>query len=264
MDRTNAIPGITFDEFRAELSGAISRWGALTCAGGLRTSFVFLLQNDTQEGVRFVRNGANVNVATVRTLWGDSALFAPGAIAATLISYDTTTGALVDTDIALNVNTASNPDGFRFTLDPASDPGARDLATILTHELGHAHGLDHSDQTDTVMNPVYDRVTLRREPRSDDLAGICAIYPPARIARCTTPPAQPGCHCSTVGRTSHVNDALQRSTLVIFGWILSVIIALQCARSQQRLGPAGSRPGRATRESAARPLRWPRSNTTTR
>ena len=243
MDNTHAIEGISFEQFRAELNGAIARWGDVVCPSGQPTSFVFLLQNETQNGINFNRGGVNINVASVRTLWGDSALYAPGVIAATLVSYDNTTGALVDTDIALNVNTVSNPDGFRFTLDPVADPGARDLATILTHELGHAHGLDHSDQTNTVMNAVYDRITRRRTLAPDDIAAACAIYPPGRIPRCSTPPTmQNGCRCSMVNTRDQ--------QLHLRGWlVLAMLFALQIFRtkcaSARQFGQSQPLPARA-------------------
>jgi hypothetical protein len=78
-----------------------------------------------------------------------------------------------------------------------------DLQSVVTHELGHALGMDHpcdfsrpttcdpSART-TVMYGTYLAGTNRRTPQPDDIAGILAVYgptespAPSRLA----PPAQ--------------------------------------------------------------------------
>jgi hypothetical protein len=73
-----------------------------------------------------------------------------------------------DTDILLNP-------GERFATDGRA--GAYDVQAVLTHELGHALGLDHSPIAAATMYPLVGtgRVTARTlEP--DDLAGMQALY----------------------------------------------------------------------------------------
>ena len=56
-----------------------------------------------------------------------------------------------------------------------------DLASVLTHELGHFLGLNHSDITAATMETGYAATDdLRRSLEPDDIEGICAIYPPDR------------------------------------------------------------------------------------
>ena len=66
-----------------------------------------------------------------------------------------------------------------------------DLPSILTHEVGHFLGMAHSTEPCTVggddcptMNPFYTTGSdAYRSLEADDVAGICAVYPPSRKAR---------------------------------------------------------------------------------
>ncbi len=56
---------------------------------------------------------------------------------------------------------------------------------VLTHELGHCLGLDHSDQPGVMMNPTFYGFS------SDDAAGIAALYPRTTLATPTPAPPAP-------------------------------------------------------------------------
>lgn len=62
-------------------------------------------------------------------------------------------------------------------LDPTRLTTATQIEGIVDHELGHAIGLDHSDQTASIMwaNP-YHSYDYQRTLRADDIAGCQALY----------------------------------------------------------------------------------------
>jgi MYXO-CTERM domain-containing protein len=77
-------------------------------------------------------------------------------------------GYFIDADIQFN-NV-----GFRWSLNGAA--GTVDTQSIATHEEGHFLGLDHSSSSAAVMYASYSG-GLKRTLTSDDIAGVCAIYP---------------------------------------------------------------------------------------
>jgi hypothetical protein len=50
-----------------------------------------------------------------------------------------------------------------------------DLVTVAAHEIGHALGLDHSNDKNSLMYPTYSK--SHRYLDSDDVSGIQALYP---------------------------------------------------------------------------------------
>ena len=99
-------------------------------------------------------------------------------------------GTILDMDVVLNTDPQS---GVRFTVEDDDIDGDRrsvDLQAVLTHELGHAHGLAHSlnnqisdqDGGSTVMFPRLDAgdptsELEQRELEVEDLASSSFFYP---------------------------------------------------------------------------------------
>jgi hypothetical protein len=80
------------------------------------------------------------------------------------------TGRIFDADIEINSS------DYVLAVDRAPQEGEFDLASIMTHEVGHFLGLAHSANKDAVMATKYHIGST--VPTQDDVDGICKIYPP--------------------------------------------------------------------------------------
>ncbi len=128
-----------------------------------------------------VANDDGVNVVywaegSKTTVLGNKNFRVEGFIGLTVIVNDTTgpsTGLLRNADIVLNGNELT------WTTDPASaDPNAYDAEEIVTHEVGHVVGLDHSGVLGSTMGfrGVPGEVR-RRTVDLDDVHGASSLYP---------------------------------------------------------------------------------------
>ncbi len=117
------------------------------------------------------RDGLNVI-----TFADDSGLLGSQTLAATFSFFKRISGEIVfeESDIAFNPNhdfsTSGETDKF-------------DIQSVLTHEVGHMLGLDHSGLVSSVMGP-FAAVTQvhQRVLQYDDIAGVSEIYPQASNA----------------------------------------------------------------------------------
>ena len=99
--------------------------------------------------------------------WGDSG----GALAITMNQWGGG-NRLSDTDIKFN---GVNHNWAHFQGSPSG--GRTDIASVATHEVGHALGLDHTGVQGSTMWPSVSGGTVHaRTLGADDIAGACAIY----------------------------------------------------------------------------------------
>ncbi|MEO7034166.1 MAG: matrixin family metalloprotease [Polyangiaceae bacterium] len=157
--------------FEAVLATAFNTWSSANCGSGTHPTIGAMSGGQTPVSkVEYVPGQANANIFMFR----DDTWMAtkPGsALALTTVSYDFHTGEIYDADVEVN-GTAGNITNGR----PAD--GA-DLPSIMTHEIGHFIGLDHSPKKTAVMFISYEagKGNLRvLDP--DDIAAVCTIYPP--------------------------------------------------------------------------------------
>ena len=102
---------------------------------------------------------------------GLGALLGTTTLAATFSFFNRVGGALVfeESDIAFNPS---------HSLTTSGEPDRFDIQSVLTHEVGHLLGLDHSGLISSVMAPfaIQDQ-TDQRVLLYDDIAGVIEIYP---------------------------------------------------------------------------------------
>jgi matrixin len=159
------------------MQNAFRAWLGTTCPGGGQPSLgVVPLGGASCDRVEFNapeagRAGApNANLVIFR----DSAWPYPDerfVIARTSITFETTTGVIFDADIEIN--------SFQNEFSTSDTEISYDLQAVLTHEVGHFLGLDHSRVPNATMNASYDVSSLgTRTLSSDDQAAICSVYSP--------------------------------------------------------------------------------------
>ena len=80
-------------------------------------------------------------------------------------------GQVLEADIMFNPDTT-------FSTNDTTPAGSIDLESVMTHEVGHLLGLDHSNILSSSMFPtVLAGVSFPRDTQLDDRIGVSAIYP---------------------------------------------------------------------------------------
>jgi hypothetical protein len=113
-------------------------------------------------------------------------------LGATSFMVDTTTGAILESDIFFNT-------AFPWSVAAQGEAGAFDLESIALHEIGHLHGLAHSALGETELRAGGRRVIAAeavmfpiafatgnisdRTLKEDDIAGIGDLYPSTTFTR---------------------------------------------------------------------------------
>ena len=133
---------------------------------------VTVRQGDHAGQVGYSRDGANENSIVVLTEWPYEA----NNLAVTLVTLNAKTNTVLDADIALNAKQHS----FLMVEHGAAQQGHTkyDLQNTLTHELGHALGLMHTNADPlAVMYPSSaPGETCKRTLSADDIDGLNDLY----------------------------------------------------------------------------------------
>ncbi len=113
--------------------------------------------------------------------------FTPGAIATTVVHVDAQSH-IYDADVYVNgQDHVFSRDGHGSTVD---------FRSIATHELGHVLGLGESSDARATMYQSYPPGVAWRSLESDDVAGVCTLYPGSGdLLGCEASPCPSGFSC---------------------------------------------------------------------
>lgn len=155
--------------------------------------------NEGPTEIRTARHDDNANVIYFEDEWKED----PSLLAVTYL-WSTTDGELIGFDMALNA------EHHQWSID--GSPEANDLLNTLSHEFGHALGVEHS--------PVVERATMypsspvgevqKRDLHGDDIDAVVHLY-----ANGSDAGSEASAGCST-------NPSSPRSAL---GWLCITLLA---------------------------------------
>lgn len=172
---------LSSDEVAAVFADAITTWEGVRCDGqptGLDVELLVDL-NACTGASHFTRDSNVHTVVFVAEGWVEERMHRADAYAVTLVWHDPRSGEIWDVD--MEINEARGP----YAVCPAEGctGDVVDLPNVITHEMGHYFGLGHTpdDSLATMWAAAESDETLKRDLRDDDIAGLCAIYPPASL-----------------------------------------------------------------------------------
>ena len=182
------------EDARAAIRAAFYRWSDTLCgANQERTSLRFSEGEELTTEKPLVANSHGVEPFGI--YFRDNAWpyvgTADSTLAQTNVDFIKDKGWFTYADIEINTGIS------KFTT--TDDGDGNDLQAVITHEVGHYIGLDHSKVADSIMVPAYCQdldarcgkgVVAARRLANDDIDAVCTLYPPGRVNETTTAAAE--------------------------------------------------------------------------
>jgi hypothetical protein len=165
---------VSYDELVSLTEAAFASWLDVECDGGRSPALRVVDAGPAECGVsEYNKDKRNAYVVMFRDDdW--PYLGAEDTLGLTTLRFDPESGELYDADIEIN-----GTENIMVGDSEVED----DLASILTHEVGHFLGLSHTQSPEATMLAGYETAsTALRTLEQDDIDGVCSIYPPDREA----------------------------------------------------------------------------------
>jgi hypothetical protein len=233
----NASKSVSLEDAEQAIATAFAKWTGTVCptggtGGSSRVSVDVRDLGPVDCGlVQYNQDQPNQHVIVFRDdNWPhhDSA----NTLALTTVTFNPDTGEIYDADMEINTH-----DQQVTVNGPVPDQGY-DFESIVTHETGHFLGLAHSGDEHATMFAHYQPGSIAmRNLTSDDVSGVCTVYPPSGTRTTTigppvaeaacdpTPrhgfstqcgqPEKKGCIPSTVGGRAPAGGSLASAALLL-------------------------------------------------
>ncbi len=181
----DASDQVSLAETEAIFAQAFAAWTEADCGGGetprMEVTYMGPVSCDAHE---YNKRQGNANIITFRDdgwPYGGSG----STLALTTVTYNLKTGEIYDADMEIN--------SFDQTFTLGDDGVGTDLLSVATHEAGHFLGLSHSIDPEATMVANYNDGSIAlRDLHADDVAGLCAVYPPGEPVKGCDPTPRHG------------------------------------------------------------------------
>ncbi len=160
--------GIDADTLEEIVEIAFDTWQSADCGDGTPGFVVQNLGQVSCDKQQYNLDAGNASIILMRVKdWP----YGSERLALTTTNFDPETGDLRDADMEIN--------GFDYDFTVSDEEVEYDLLSVVTHEVGHFLGMNHSPVDAATMTPTASfGTTDLRSLDPDDVAGICLLYPP--------------------------------------------------------------------------------------
>jgi MYXO-CTERM domain-containing protein len=173
----DASKSVSLDAAGQGIANAFAKWTGTACpTDGTGSSRVSIDVRDLGpvecDLVQYNQDQPNQHVIAFRDdHWPHSD--SNNTLALTTVTFNPDTGEIFDADMEINSHDQ------KLTVDGPVPPDGYDFESIVTHETGHFLGMAHSGDPHATMYAHYQPGSIAmRNLTSDDVTGICSVYPP--------------------------------------------------------------------------------------